>query len=201
AQIPEDAPFQEMGEMAKVWKMFLEEYMKYDTEMVEDWRDGLDVLLVFAGLFSAVVTTFVVQTAQSLQVNMSMVTASIMNEMLDTQRAFFLNEPIENIPRSAMAINSVARPSLTDRCVNGMWFTSLALSLTTALLAVLTKQWIHQYMTVPSGTPRGRSRIRQYRFDSLESWHVPVIIGLLPVLMHLALGVFFGGLVLYLLSL
>ncbi|KAF9033742.1 hypothetical protein BDZ89DRAFT_545723 [Hymenopellis radicata] len=43
----EDAPFQEMGEMARVWKMFLEEYMKYDTEMVEDWRDGLDVLLVF----------------------------------------------------------------------------------------------------------------------------------------------------------
>ncbi|KAF8902697.1 hypothetical protein CPB85DRAFT_1469474 [Mucidula mucida] len=62
---PEDAPFQEMGEMARVWKMFLEEYIKYDAEMVEDWRDGLDVLLVFAGLFSAVVTTFLVQTLRA----------------------------------------------------------------------------------------------------------------------------------------
>lgn len=35
---------------------------------------------------------------------------------------------------------------------------------------------------------------------SLENWHVPVIIGLLPVLMHVALGVFLGGLVLFLCS-
>ncbi|KAF8902694.1 hypothetical protein CPB85DRAFT_1469466, partial [Mucidula mucida] len=124
------------------------------------WRTGAtdSCVTVFAGLFSAVVTTFLVQTAQSLQVNMSMVTASIMDEMLHMQRTFFLNEPIEDVTRSALGINSVASPSLTDRCVNGMWFTSLAVSLTTALLAVLTKQWIHQYMTVPSGTPRGRSR-------------------------------------------
>ncbi|KAF9031943.1 hypothetical protein BDZ89DRAFT_1111610 [Hymenopellis radicata] len=29
-------------------------------------------------------------------------------------------------------------------------------------MAVLVKQWIHQYMTVPSGTPCDRSRIRQF---------------------------------------
>ncbi|KAF8901272.1 hypothetical protein CPB85DRAFT_1173921, partial [Mucidula mucida] len=32
-------------------------------------------------------------------------------------------------------------------------------------------------------------------------WHVPLIIGLLPVLMHVALGVFFCGLVLHVRSL
>ncbi len=30
--------------MAKVWKTLLEEYSKFDSDMVEDWRD---VLLVF----------------------------------------------------------------------------------------------------------------------------------------------------------
>ncbi len=43
-----------MGEMARVWKMFLEEYIKYDAEMVEDWRDGLDVLLVFVRYFPVI---------------------------------------------------------------------------------------------------------------------------------------------------
>ncbi|KAF8915536.1 hypothetical protein CPB85DRAFT_1164083, partial [Mucidula mucida] len=85
--------------------------------------------------------------------------------------------------------------------VNALWFTSLALSLTTALIAVLTKQWIHQYMSVPSGTPRDRSRIRQFRYNCLKHWRVPVIVGLLPVLMHLALRIFFSGLVIYLRSL
>ncbi len=33
--------------MARVWKTFLEEYAKFDADRVEDWRDALDVLLVF----------------------------------------------------------------------------------------------------------------------------------------------------------
>lgn len=43
----EDEKFQEMGPMARVWKVLLEEYAKLDGDKVEDWRDGLDVLLVF----------------------------------------------------------------------------------------------------------------------------------------------------------
>ncbi|PBK80752.1 hypothetical protein ARMGADRAFT_822364 [Armillaria gallica] len=38
------------------------------TDMLEGWRDGLDVLLVFVGLFSAVFTTFS-QTLQNLPVD------------------------------------------------------------------------------------------------------------------------------------
>lgn len=43
----EDEKFHEMGPMARVWKVLLEEYAKLDGDKVEDWRDGLDVLLVF----------------------------------------------------------------------------------------------------------------------------------------------------------
>ncbi|KAF8896951.1 hypothetical protein CPB85DRAFT_1479338 [Mucidula mucida] len=93
-------------------------------------------------------------------------------------------------------------PTSTASWVNGLWFTSLALSLTTALIAVLTKQWIHEYRTsIELGTYRERGRIRQFRFTNLSEWHIPVIIGLLPVLMHVALGVFFAGLIILLLSL
>ena len=46
----EDEEFKEMGPMARVWRVFLDECGAFDAEMVEDWRDALDVLLVFVSL-------------------------------------------------------------------------------------------------------------------------------------------------------
>ena len=47
---PDDEEYKEMGPMARIWKVFLDECGKFDTEMVENWRDALDVLLVFVSL-------------------------------------------------------------------------------------------------------------------------------------------------------
>ncbi|KAK0240667.1 hypothetical protein EDD85DRAFT_900944, partial [Armillaria nabsnona] len=180
-KFPEDKRHEEMGPTARVWRTYLEECAPFDIEMVEGWRDGLDVLLVFAGLFSAVVTTFVAQTSQSLQVDYGQVTASLLVELISVQRFAANGSLVNNVPQADLAF----RPSISDSWVNGLWFTSLSLSLTTALFAVLTKQWIHQYMSVPSGTPRDRS----------------FIIGLLPVLMSASLAVFLVGLVLFIVPL
>ncbi|KAF8877957.1 hypothetical protein CPB85DRAFT_1235011, partial [Mucidula mucida] len=97
--------------------------------------------------------------------------------------------------------SSAFKAKSSDLWVNGLWFTTLVLSLTTTLIAVLTKQWINEYMVLPSGNPRDRARIRHFRFIGLEQWHVPLIIGLLPILMHIALGVFLAGLVIFVCSL
>ncbi len=42
-----DEKFKEIGPMARMWKTFLKEYSKFDSNMVKDWRDALDMLLVF----------------------------------------------------------------------------------------------------------------------------------------------------------
>lgn len=111
--------------------------------MVEGWKDGLDVLLVFAGLFSAVVTTFVVQTSQSLQVDSSNVVASLLFELVNVQRAVANGSPVNDVPRSELPPYLTFNPATFDCWVNELWFTSLSLSLTTALFSFLTKQWIH----------------------------------------------------------
>ncbi len=36
-----------MAPAARVWMVYNDEAMKYVIESVEDWRDGLDMLLVF----------------------------------------------------------------------------------------------------------------------------------------------------------
>ncbi|KAK0476198.1 hypothetical protein IW261DRAFT_443086 [Armillaria novae-zelandiae] len=193
--------YEELGSIARIWRTYLEECTAFDIEMVEGWRDGLDVLLVFAGLFSAVVTTFVAQTSQSLQVDYSQVTASLVFELIDVQRAVANGSLVNDVPRSGLTPFSNFRPTTSDSLVNGLWFTSLSFSLSTALFAVLTKQWIHQYMAVPSGTPRDRCRVRQFRYMGLQQWGVGLIIGLLPVLMSASLFVFLAGLVVFLVPL
>ncbi|KAK0457140.1 uncharacterized protein EV420DRAFT_1749011 [Desarmillaria tabescens] len=197
-RFPEDKQYEELGPIARVWMTYLEECARFDTEMAEGWRDGLDVLLVFAGLFSAVVTTFVAQTSQNLQVDYGQVTASLLFELIDVQHAAANGSLVNDVPRSDLTPFSNFRPTISDLLVNGLWFTSLSFSLTTALFAVLTKQWIHQYMAVPSGTPRDRCRVRQFQYMGLEQWGVGVIIGLLPVLMSASLFVFLMGLVVFL---
>lgn len=140
------------------------------------------------------------QTYQDLQPDYNEITAAKVAEVADLIRATLGHTGSAGDVKHAPSDSSFS-PETVSVWVNGLWFTSLALSLTTALLAVLTKQWIHQYMAVPSGTPRDRSRIRQLRFMNLRTWHVPVIISLLPLLMHIALGVFFIGLIVLLKSL
>ncbi|KAK0488367.1 hypothetical protein EDD18DRAFT_1321559 [Armillaria luteobubalina] len=186
-KFPEDKPYEELGSAARVWRTCLEECAASDGDMVEGWRDGLDVLLVFAGLFSAVVTTFVVQTSQNLQVNYGEVTVSLLIELVNIQRSVSNGSLVNNIPHTDLT----SRPSTLDLWVNGLWFTSLSLSLTAALFAVLTKQWIHQYMSASSGTPR----------DRCHQWGVGLIIGLLPVLTSTSLAAFLVGLVLFIIPL
>ncbi|PBK93088.1 hypothetical protein ARMGADRAFT_870956, partial [Armillaria gallica] len=197
-RFPEDPIYEETAPNARVWRTHQAESEIHDANMVEEIRDNVDVLLVFAGLFSAVVTTFVVQTSQSLQADYVQVSASLLFELILVQRAIANGSPVESIPVSSLNPQTAFVPSATDVWVNGLWFTSLFLSLTTALVAVLVKQWLHHYVVLPSGTPRERCFVRQYRYLGFQKWRVEVIVGVLPVLMHLALALFFIGLSLFL---
>lgn len=92
-------------------------------------------------------------------------------------------------------------PSIISLWVNALCFTSLAVSLITAMISVLVKQWLHHYSNIPSGSALERCHIRQFRYNGLQVWHVPVIIGFLPVLLHVSLALFFAAIVLFLLPL
>ncbi|KAF9489698.1 hypothetical protein BDN71DRAFT_1455731 [Pleurotus eryngii] len=194
---PEDAMFEELSENARVWRVYLDEATEFDADMVNKASDGLDLLLVFAGLFSAVLTTFLVQTSQSLSNDDAAVSVSLLSELVMIQRAMANGTSIESIPPA----ETTSGPSRSDVWVNGLWFISLTLSLSTALLAVLARQWLHQYTAITSGTPRDRSLIRQYRYDGLTKWRVLVLTSLLPVLLHIALGLFLVGLAVFLMPL
>ncbi|KAK0435038.1 hypothetical protein EV421DRAFT_1988172 [Armillaria borealis] len=198
---PEDPPGSECGPMARIWRIFLDECQEFDAGRIEILRDSVDVLLVFAGLFSAAVTTFVAQTSQSLQTDYTKISAYLLYESVSIQRAVASGVAVSFVPVSPLNPTTAFVASTSDRWVNGLWFTSLSLSLITALVAVLAKQWMRQHMLASSGTPRDRARIRQFRYMGFEAWHVPVIIGILPSLLHISLTIFLAGLVVFLMAL
>ncbi|KAL1683453.1 hypothetical protein EV122DRAFT_286211 [Schizophyllum commune] len=184
---------EELGPKARVWSVYNDEAWRADKEQAKRLNGTLDVLLVFAGLFSAVITTFVAQSSLKLEPDYTKITASLVYELVLVQRAIRMGSPVSDVPSARLSFESDTYRA-TDLWVNGLWLTSLVLALVTALASVLAKQWI-QYFTSPGGsTPREHAHIRQYRFDNFKRWNVPLIIGFLPVLLTFALLLFLAGL-------
>ena len=146
------------------------------------------------GLFSAVLSTFIIQTYNQLLPDPADTTNALLAELIllqfNTSTAISRTvTPIANQSQSA---------TFQVRGVNGLWFAALVCSLSSALISMLAKHWLMAYMPSASGSLRNRARIRQSRFMQLQAWHVPTIINTLPLLLHVALLFFFAGLVLLL---
>jgi hypothetical protein len=79
---------------------------------------------------------------------------------------------------------------------NGLWFLSLVISLTCALLATLVQQWARRYQRVayPRYRPHKRARIHAFYRRGIEKSRIPRAVEALPLLLHIALFVFFAGL-------
>ncbi|KAF8990491.1 hypothetical protein BDZ89DRAFT_974292, partial [Hymenopellis radicata] len=195
-QFPEDPYGQETAPNARVYRVYVEEAAAFDGNMVGQSRDGLDVMLVFAGLFSAVVTSFLVQVSQNLQADFSQMSALLLHDLLVVQLAMADGGTV-NVTTPSINPAEKFDPDAIDVWINGLWVVSLVTSLVVAFASVLVKQWLHRYMTFPSGTPGLRSHVRQFRFMGLEKWRVRIIIGMLPIVMNISLMLFFAGLALF----
>ena len=84
--------------------------------------------------------------------------------------------------------------------VNALWFLSLVISLTCALIATLIQQWARKYTTVTQKRLSAHKRVRVHAFfsEGVEKFLLPWMVEALPTLLHLSLYLFFSGLVLFL---
>ncbi|KAI1793408.1 hypothetical protein LXA43DRAFT_242735 [Ganoderma leucocontextum] len=167
--------------------------------MVRRWKSEIDMLLVFAGLFSAVLTAFNVQSYQLLQpdeqgeVLAALVTISSQLNGY-THSPPFINSTFNHRPDTE---NSFTPPTYAV-WLNSLWFSALICTLSASSIAITVRQWLHQYSSGLSGTSREVARLRQYRYESLIKWQVAGIVTMLPVLLQLALILFLAGLLILL---
>ncbi|KAH9978303.1 hypothetical protein BJV74DRAFT_143287 [Russula compacta] len=85
--------------------------------------------------------------------------------------------------------------------VNSLWFLSLVISLTAALLVTSLQQWARRYIRItqpPRCRPEKRAWMRAFFADGVDKLHIPWAVEGLPALLHLSLFLFFSGLLILL---
>ena len=85
--------------------------------------------------------------------------------------------------------------------VNSLWFLSLVIGLTCALLATSLQQWARRYirLTQPAlSSPEKRARMNAFFAKGADEMHILWVVEQLPTMLHLSLFLFFGGLVIFL---
>ncbi|KZP07640.1 hypothetical protein FIBSPDRAFT_803809 [Athelia psychrophila] len=179
----------------RVWSIYVNEATKVDGTLVESWKGDMDGILIFSGLFSAVVTAFITVGYGTLQPDATATTTAILVQ-ISQQLASISNGTGEVLPYNS-AESASFTPSGTSLSLNAFWFLSLILSLTCALMATLVQQWARQYLYgVRRRTdPEKRARVRAYLYEGVERFKVPLIVEAIPALLHTSVFLFFAGLV------
>uniref|UniRef100_A0A0W0EVW7 DUF6535 domain-containing protein n=1 Tax=Moniliophthora roreri TaxID=221103 RepID=A0A0W0EVW7_MONRR len=167
------------------WETLLKKVEEYDMDHVQNWKDDIDTLLVFAGLFSAVVTAFLIESYQWLSEDAGDVTVNLLKQISQQLRD----------PQFVPAEPEAFQPPASSIRINCFWLLSLILALISSLLGLLCKQWLREHgRDTYISTPAKALALRQLRRDSLEVWHVPKLVAATPILLELALFLFFAGL-------
>ncbi|KZV87589.1 hypothetical protein EXIGLDRAFT_839864 [Exidia glandulosa HHB12029] len=190
---PPDPFGEEMAPNARVWKVYRDEATIQDEAMLDGWNKTLDILLIFAGLFSAVATAFIVESYKAFQPDFAEYTARALFILMSARNGSGTMDPLPALPDPGVVIVSTQ-----TRWINGLWFTSLSLSLGVALLCILVKQWLGQYkdrITASTESPQSWARRRALYHEGIKRWQLPAFIAVLPLLLHIALFLFLGGLV------
>ncbi|KAF9255076.1 hypothetical protein L218DRAFT_992038 [Marasmius fiardii PR-910] len=162
--------------------------MAQDLKRINDnegagWSSEVDTLLVFAALFSAVVTGLMVEQLKSLEEDPAETTATILKNLIEG------NSLVPPQPK----------PTTTDVAINTLWSLSLIISLSSALFGLLCKQWIREHRRDVESCSHAESvALLWARRESLRKWHIPSILAALPLLLQISLILFFAGLLLLL---
>ncbi|KAJ7751337.1 hypothetical protein B0H14DRAFT_3602756 [Mycena olivaceomarginata] len=133
---------------------------EHDKELLHRYSTDLDTSLIFAGLFSAVDSAFIIQIQPEIQ------------------------------PHGARPIVIFAQCLL---------YISLFSTLLASLLAVLGKQWLMYYSAAgEKGSIEVRGLEWQRKLDGLVKWKFEAVIQIFPLLLQLALFLFWAALSIYL---
>ncbi|KAL1742850.1 hypothetical protein HDZ31DRAFT_83852 [Schizophyllum fasciatum] len=151
-------------------------------------REEVDTLLVFAGLFSGVLAAFIIESYKWLMVQTDDIMADYLLQMLALMSEVDVSSITTTSRRSQLPYHVMAR-------INGFWFSSLALSLTSALVGIVSKQWLREYLRDTGHSHKTNLAVRQVKFEGLKQWWVGAIISAIPLLLQTALFLFLFGVV------
>ncbi|KAH8093224.1 hypothetical protein BXZ70DRAFT_949457 [Cristinia sonorae] len=171
------------GSAPAAWAICDRRLKAHDYTMVKSWKEDVDTLLVLTGLISALLTAFIIEFYRLLKPDPQDITNHLLQQLLSQNAGL----PLPPVPTFVI-------PPYAGR-VSTFWLASLVFSLSAASFGLLVKQWLQSYISNATCSPRENARIRHFRYEGLVRWRVPEVIALLPILVQVALALFFIGLV------
>ncbi|EMD37701.1 hypothetical protein CERSUDRAFT_114338 [Gelatoporia subvermispora B] len=188
----------------KAWASCAKRLKEHDEAVAKTWKEEIDTLLVFSGLFSAILTAFNVELYTSL--------APAANPDLNSFILLQISGQLSNITSTSPSAPSVlpilsassidSPPSVPSIWINVLWFSSLALSLSTACMGIVVRQWLNHFVSISVTEPKESAFIHRLRWDEgIIPWRVPEITSTLPILLQLSLILFLAGLLILLATL
>ncbi|KAJ7056096.1 hypothetical protein C8F01DRAFT_1156809 [Mycena amicta] len=181
---------------AKLWSVYVNEAEKYDKSLVESWRSNMDGMLIFAGLFSASLTAFIIESYKTLVADSGDSTVQLLSQ-ISLQLAASSNGTVFNVPATPVPF----KPSTSALVCNALWFISLGLSLACALVATLLEQWAREFLHRADmrSAPVVRARMYSFLYYGMRRFGMHTVVDVIPSLLHASLIFFFAGLVVFLL--
>ncbi|RXW12735.1 hypothetical protein EST38_g13119 [Candolleomyces aberdarensis] len=163
---------------ARIWHLYLEDAEREAKERVELWKTSLDSLLIFAGLFGAIVSSFLIDARQDLQEDSEQI---LLSKILNTTQQ--------------KSITDEVRIPVSQKWIAGLWLMSLVITLFSAVMGVLAKAWLAKFVPVTSGREAKDAYDRHKLDKEAKFWHLEVVITLVPSLVQVAAFLFLGGLI------
>ncbi|KAJ7470178.1 hypothetical protein B0H11DRAFT_1991106 [Mycena galericulata] len=182
---------------AKLWSIYISEAEKYDKALVERWKADMEGMLIFAGLFSAILTAFLIESYKTLSLDQGAATIALLTQ---------ISRQLDPSSGPSFALNGTSpaiTPSSAALACNTLWFLSLGLSLSCALIATLVEQWARDFIqrTEMRPSPIVRARIFSYLYFGLQRFGMHTMVEFIPLLLQISLLLFLAGLVAFLAAL
>ncbi|KAG8874473.1 hypothetical protein FRB98_008399 [Tulasnella sp. 332] len=182
---------QRFGDAGNFWVTYDCMAAKFDKDTIEQLNAKLDVLLIFAGLFSAVNTAFIVPSLNNLSAGPADQTNHLIQLLL-------LNGINKDFTPAQLTVSPFV-PSQGAVRQNSFFIASLGCSLLAAAGAVLAKQWLQYYERMGhTGPIREQGMERTKKFIGAKKWGLVRVVESLPGLLLISLGLFATALVDYL---
>ncbi|GLB35749.1 hypothetical protein LshimejAT787_0300370 [Lyophyllum shimeji] len=182
----------------RIWSSYISGAEKYNRDLARSWKGDMDAILIFAGLFSASVTAFIIESYKTLSPAPQDTTNALLAQ-ISRQLAAMSNTSAEynlaSVTSGSLTSTSPV-PSTSTLTCNILWFLSLGSSLASALSATLVEQWVRNYLqaTESRPVPHERARICAYLHGGLEKFKMGALVEAIPMLLHVSLLLFFAGL-------
>ncbi|KAH9926005.1 uncharacterized protein B0H18DRAFT_876704, partial [Fomitopsis serialis] len=191
------------------WLKLADTAWAYEKDRAERWRNEINTLLVFAGLFSAVLTAFVVQyyavllpTPDPNTAILERISAQLGNTA--TNAVVMAANASNSVPMLTVLTNSSSTsfpsPPAAPRWIAALWFVALIFSLSAASVGLAVNQWLNFHATEKAGLQDASQKAWtwQLRRHAMDKWQVERMVSILPFLLQVALVLFVVGIVGYL---